>query len=273
MTADTDEIGAEMPWESGEPESRYRAPALERGLDIMEVLARSELGVSRAGLAEALGCSVSQIFRMLDCLQRRRYVTVEPRNNLFSLTSKLFELSHQHPPTRRMMSLALPIMRAAAIKAHQSIHLSIFDDGETLVLAQVDALEDSGYFVKPGTRRDVYLTASGRILLAFQSPEETQRMLAEAKVKSGELMPEADLLRRLEVVRLQGFEEMPSLQISGVHNFSFPVFDVEGRAVAAMTMPFLLRTDLSSSMDDARVILRTGAAELSALLGHAVKPA
>ncbi len=268
MATGTQVVDPEAQWEAGEPETRYRVPALERGLDILEALSQSELGVSRAGLAEALGCSVSQIFRMLDCLQRRRYISVDPRNNLFSLTSKLFELSHQHPPTRRMIGLALPIMRSAAIKAHQSIHLSIFDDGEALVLAQVDALEDSGYFVKPGTRRDVYLTASGRILLAFQSPEETLRMLAAAKVKSGELIPEGDLLRRLEIIRMQGFEEMPSLQISGVYNFSFPVFDVEGRAVAAMTMPFLLRTDLSSGMDDARSVLRDAAAELSTHMGH-----
>ncbi len=262
------DIEAESQWGPEEPETRYRVPALERGLDILEQLSTSELGISRAGLAEALGCSVSQIFRMLDCLQRRRYVSVDPRSNLFSLTSKLFELSHQHPPTRRLVGLALPIMRAAAIKAHQSIHLSIFDDGQALVLAQVDALEDSGYFVKPGTRRDVYLTASGRVLLAFQPAEERQGMLAAARSKSGELMQEADLLRRLEVIRLQGFEEMPSLQISGVHNFSFPVMDVEGRAVAAMTVPFLVRTDLSSSMDDARSILRGAADELSAHLGH-----
>lgn len=268
MATETREIEAETRWDADEPETRYRAPALERGLDIIEQLSTSESGISRAGLADALGCSVSQIFRMLDCLQRRRYVSVDPRSNLFSLTSKLFELAHQHPPTRRLMGLALPIMRSAAIKAHQSIHVSIFDDGQALVLAQVDALEDSGYFVKPGTRRDVYLTASGRVLLAFQADDERQSMLAVARSKTTELMPEPDLLRRLAIVRLQGFEEMPSLQISGIHNFSFPVMGVDGRAVAAMTMPFLQRTDLPSSMNDARTILRDAAAELSSHLGY-----
>jgi DNA-binding IclR family transcriptional regulator len=170
-----------------------------------------------------------------------------------------------------MLSLSLPIMRAAAIAARQSIHLAVFDEGESLVLAQVDAQEDSGYFVKPGTRRDVYLTASGRILLAFQTPDTRQRMLVAARAKTPELMTEADLERRLEIIRFQGFEEMPSLQISGVHNFSFPVLDTHGHAVAAMTMPFLLRTDLSSNLDDARAILRDAAAELSRDLGYAAK--
>ena len=166
------------------------------------------------------------------------------------------------------MALSLPIMRAAAIAARQSIHLAIFDEGESLVLAQVDAQEDSGYFVKPGTRRDVFLTASGRILLAFQTSEVRQRMLAAAISKGPELMAAADLERRLDIIRFQGFEEMPSLQISGVHNFSFPVMDTHGHAVAAMTMPFLLRSDLASGLDDARKILREAAAELSRSIGY-----
>lgn len=53
---------------------RYRVPALERGVDVLEHLSHSEGGESRASLAEALGCSISQIFRVLDCLQRRSYI-------------------------------------------------------------------------------------------------------------------------------------------------------------------------------------------------------
>ena len=248
-------------------ESRYRVPALERGLDILESLASEQVGLSRAAIAENMGVSVSQIFRVLDCLQRRKYVAVDPRSNLFSLTSRLFELSHRYPPTRRLIGLALPIMREAAASARQSIHLSIFDDGEALVLAQCDTLEDSGYFVKPGTRRNVFLTGSGRILLAFQSPEEQRHRLELAKAKTPGLMDDADYLRRLEIVRLQGFEEMPSLQISGVVNLSFPVFDASGNAAAAMTLPFLLRTDVPSTIEAARLALREAAASLSRALG------
>jgi DNA-binding IclR family transcriptional regulator len=247
---------------------RYRVPALERGLDILELLSTAEAGLSRAALAEAMGCSVSQIFRMLDCLQRRKFISLDPRGNRFALTSRLFELAHRHPPTSRMTSLALPIMRAAAAKTRQSLHLSIVDDGETLVLVQVETFEDSGYFVKPGTRRDVYLTASGRAILAFQPPEDRAAMLAGARSKTGELIPESEFARRLDVIRLQGFEEMPSLQIAGVHNISFPVLDVGGKAVAAMTLPFLVRTDIVSNLDEARNTLGAAALELSQLLGY-----
>jgi len=41
------------------------------------------------------------------------------------------------------------------------------------------------------------------------------------------------------------------------------VFDTSGHAIAAMTLPFLVRTDLPSTIDDARTLLRRAAAKLS----------
>ena len=88
---------------------------------------------------------------------------------------------------------------------------------EALVLLQCDTQEDSCYFVKPGARRDIFLTASGRVLLAFQNEDELMRRLEKALAKSPGLMTEAEFLRRLKIVRLQGFEEMASPQISDFH--------------------------------------------------------
>ena len=49
----------------------------------------------------------------------------------------------------------------------------------------------------------------------------------------------------------------------GLPYLSFPVFDTSGHAIAAMTLPFLVRTDLPSTIDDARTLLRRAAAKLS----------
>lgn len=92
--------------------------------------------------------------------------------------------------------------------------------------------------------------------------------LAEAMTPDA-TMPRAEFEKRLDVVRMQGFEEMPSFQIAGVHNISFPVLDAGGRAVAAMTTPFLQRTDIPSDLASARDAIRAAATELSARLGHA----
>ena len=52
---------------------KYTAPALEKGLDILELLSSTDAGLSLSEIARDLGRSVSEIFRMLVVLQQRGY--------------------------------------------------------------------------------------------------------------------------------------------------------------------------------------------------------
>jgi len=56
------------------PEARYRAPALDKGLDILEILAAQSEGMTRAELVRTMGRGPSEIYRMLERLVARGYV-------------------------------------------------------------------------------------------------------------------------------------------------------------------------------------------------------
>ena len=60
--------------ENGEIE-RYRAPALDKGLDILELLSEQQEGLTRTEITKELGRNASEIYRMLERLVARRYVT------------------------------------------------------------------------------------------------------------------------------------------------------------------------------------------------------
>ena len=64
------------------------APALEKGLDLLEALAAEARGLSQKQLAERVGRSVGEIFRMLVALERRGYVTRDPATGEYTLTLK-----------------------------------------------------------------------------------------------------------------------------------------------------------------------------------------
>ena len=90
-------------------ESRsYSAPALEKGLDILETLCRSDKPLSQKDLAQRLGRSVGEIYRMVTCLVNRNYVTLVDEAS-YGITTKLFELAHLNPPTHRLLIEAVPI--------------------------------------------------------------------------------------------------------------------------------------------------------------------
>src|SRR5438477_4756401 len=69
---------------------QYRAPALDKGLDILELLSGAPAGLTRAEIVRELGRSQSEIYRMLERLVARHYVRRSLEGDRYSLSYKLF---------------------------------------------------------------------------------------------------------------------------------------------------------------------------------------
>lgn len=231
---------------------RYRAPALDKGLDILELLAETEDGLSQAEISKALGRSPNEIYRMLDRLVRRDYVRRTPEDR-YELTLKLFELAHLRPPLSRLVSQAMPVLRHFALKSEQAVHLVIQDRNVLVVVAQVDGPGYWNVAVRVGSRIGFVNTGSGHVFLAFASPEERRLMLEEQDLGTREKMPKG-LEARLDKVREQGFENMPSQQVSSVSNLSAPIFGPLGSVIAAVTCPYTQRLDKPDAPDTNAVL-------------------
>ena len=149
----------------------YATPALEKGLDVLELLAHQSEGLTKSQLACSLNRTVSEIFRMLLCLERRGYIA-QVTEERYSLTLKLFKLVQEHPPTERLIVDALPVMNQLAHETLQSCHLGVFEGGQVVILAQVNASTDLGFYVKPGSTVDPMESASGYVILAHQQAEQ-----------------------------------------------------------------------------------------------------
>lgn len=250
-------------------ESRYAAPALDKGLDILELLAHEIDGLGLNEIARALDRTSSELFRMVNVLARRGYI--EQQGDRWALTLKLFELAHRHKPIKSLTAAALPLMRELVNTTLQSCHLTVFHAGRVMVVAQVDSPERWAFGLKVGAQVGLTDTASGFVLLAFQDEAERSRMLALHQSVEGELdLDLRQLQKQVADVARAGHAQMQSRQIRGVSNIAFPVLGSEGRAVAALNIPYIERIDkkVTPSIGDARAALRESAARLSLLMGH-----
>jgi DNA-binding IclR family transcriptional regulator len=251
--------------ETSELAARYRAPALEKGLDIIELLGGAPTGLSLTAVASALGRSLGEIYRIALALEARGYIRRDPESDLYSLTLKLFELSHQHPPTNRLLSVALPQMERLAAVSEQSCHLAVLSGAMVLIVAQVNAPRPMHYAVRLGAQFPIAETSSGAVLVAFQSPDRQTRLLDQIGVTTPDLASE--LPARIESIRVDGGERRPSLVVSGVTNLSRPVFDHLGSVVAALTIPYLPQVGLSVDLDAAEAATIATAEAISRALG------
>jgi DNA-binding IclR family transcriptional regulator len=235
-------------------EERYRAPALDKGLDILELLAGTEEGLSQAEIAKALERSPNEIYRMLDRLVRRDYVR-RTQGDRYELTLKIFELAHANPPIRRLVSHAVPIMRHFAREAGQPCHLVIHDRNILVVVAQVDSPKYWNVSIRTGSRIAMVNTGSGHVFLAFARPEERALMLKEHEIEDGSPPPE-NFSERLQRVKDQGYEIHESRQVASVVNLSVPILGPFGTVLAVLTCPYTDRLDSSDAPGRDAVLAR-----------------
>src|SRR2546422_6132602 len=74
--------------------TRYAAPALEKGLDILELLASISEALSHREIAGRLGRTVNEVFRMLVCLEERGYISRTGSDERYKLTLRLRSEEH-----------------------------------------------------------------------------------------------------------------------------------------------------------------------------------
>ncbi len=251
-------------------DDRYRAPALDKGLDILELLATQPQGLTRAEIVKEMDRSANEIYRMLERLVARQYVMRNATGDRYALSLKLFALANMHPPLNRLINQALPVMDEFARKAEQSCHMGVYDRGNVLISAQINSPSGWSFAVQRGARVGLLDTASGHLLLAYANEGSYRRMLAEHTPLDGEVpITEATLQATLASVRTRGFLERDSAQTLGVIDISFPILGPDNTALATLTCPYIRRIDRHVGPDQGQVrgFLHSAAQALSLTQG------
>jgi DNA-binding IclR family transcriptional regulator len=244
----------------------YPTPALEKGLDILELFASTPEGMTVSEVARRLNRTMSEIFRMLLCLEQRGYLAQSANKDRYHLTLRLFRLGQEHPPTKRMVTEALPVMHWLAHQMRQSCHLGVLDGGHVVILAQVDSPESTGFYVKVGSKVDLMHAATGHVILAHQTEDARERAIQEWMRETQKKKP-VDLDEHLEKIRTRGYERRASYEVTGVMNISFPVLNSQGNAIAGLTVPYVKRIEDKIGVPEIVEALGTASRQISEAMG------
>ena len=228
---DTEEAGGE---------SKYRAPALEKGLDILSLLAGERAPMTLSAICERLSRSLGEIFRMVQVLQTRGFIDQDPRTDGYFLTDLLFSMAMRQPVTQGLVELAIPVMRGLAAEIGQSCHLALHGRGDIVIVARMESMEQIGFSVRVGYRLAITQAVSGVTLFAFQPADVRARWLGmiEPKPTSGEIQ---QFVATADAVRKRGYARAASTFVSGITDISAPVMRGD-RAAAALTVPYIKTT-------------------------------
>jgi DNA-binding IclR family transcriptional regulator len=248
--------------------SRYRAPALEKGLDVIELLAAEKSPLNLSAISQRLGRSSGELFRMLQVLEFKGFITTADSGSGYVLTNKLFALAMAQAPVRSLVETALPITRKLTFEIGQSCHIAVASEDQIVVITRIERPGDLGFSVRIGYRREIVRATSGLVLFAFQNEDVRKSWLKRCRLK-GEAAD--SFVERADVVRRHGHHEAASDFVRGIVDLSAPILRGD-TAVAALTSPFVHSNPLVMEMDQAVEHIRAAARQISEEIAHGDLP-
>ncbi|VWB48343.1 IclR family transcriptional regulator [Burkholderia lata] len=116
--------------------SRYRVPALTRGLAILEAFAAGQPPATCAELATRLGAPRNSVARLLRALVRQNFLAVDPHGR-YQPGPAVARVAAAYVDARPEVVHARPVLQALCERSGLAAQLLCGDGAEAVVLAQV----------------------------------------------------------------------------------------------------------------------------------------
>lgn len=216
---------------------KYSAPALEKGLDIIEFLSLTDSAPSLSQLAAGIGRSKSEIFRMMIVLEERGYIR-RAQGDQFVLTDRLGVLGAERPLNNKLADLATPILLDLSDKTRYSCHLSVLHGKNFIVVAHATLAKSYGLSVQIGHTSPVMNTSAGACFLAFLPHKE--RLEFMSYFGDPDHRNHTEFAEEIEKCQQDHLVSMPSLESDSICELSAPVLHTTHKGtVAVVTIPYM----------------------------------
>ena len=243
--------------------------ALERGLSILEHLARYPQGLPITMIATELDIPLSGCHRLLAELQRHDYVRQSRRQGEYVLTTKVMSLGLAFLSSAGIVEIAQPLLERLAQASGELVRLSIVDEDRLTWVGRAQGLRQTGLRYDPDMGRDARLscTASGHAWLMALSDERALELVSRQGFgQPGDYGPKAPttvkaLLGFLHAARVRGYAMIDEVFAPGMTAMAVPVLRRrQAIGVISIAGP---RTRLSAGrMHELGPVLMAAAAEL-----------
>jgi len=209
---------------TNEKESKYQAPALDKGLDILEYLSEQSIPLSQSEIAIGIDKTPNEIYRMLMSLESRGYILRDEVSGKYRLSLKLFYLSHRHSPVDELRKAAQFPLEELAANVRQSCHLSILYRNQVMVIIHAKSPGPIALSIEEGNLFPLPLTASGKVLLAYMSETERNSTLKTNPIFKKYAKPKREeFIESLQHIKATGAYFKPSDLAEGVTDISVPI--------------------------------------------------
>ena len=244
--------------------------SVDRALLLLEALGEDEEGYRLTDLAIRTGLSPSTAHRLLTTLEKRRFVAFDSTHAMWHVGRQAFAVGAAFVRRRNFVAPALPFLRRLRDLTHETANLGVADDGEVIVLTQVESRQIMRAITRVGGRAPMAASGIGKAILATYADDEVVAIIQRHGMKrlTPKSLARAGQLRdALAIVRRDGYALDDEEFLTGLRCVASVVYDDQGEALAAISVSGLASRVPAERVPELGRLVRETARELTLALG------
>jgi len=229
-----------------------RGSALEKALDILQVIADSKRPIGLAELAESIDLPRPTIHRTLQQLVETGLILRALQKDRYVIGPTLMKLSVNALTSLNATQPIRPILNELAESLQETCNLGVLDQDEVVYIERVEGVSPLRIQLQVGSRVPFHCTAIGKLLVAEQHKNVRTRLVSATPLKqytTNTLTMQGDLETEFSKIRSQGYSFNNEEYVEGLNAIAVPVSDGKGKTVAALAIHALqVKMDLEIAL-------------------------
>jgi len=246
---------------------------IEKTIKILNYLSEVKRSVGITELSSKLSFPKSTVHRVLSNLLRYNLVSQEKETSKYKLGLQILEYSNSFYKSFDFWQISKPIVKKICTETKLTTFLTAWCDGYGVCIDSVTPFqkEDTYHlFIEIGQILPFHCTASAKLLLAYQSPEEIKKIINEKpliKYTTKTIVNPKKLEEHLSKTRENGFSICDEELMEGVRAIAVPIRNINRKVVASITIMGLSKKIPNNNIKKLIKILVNSTQELSKMLG------
>ena len=218
-------------------ESGGNLQSVRRALLALELISEhGELGVTELG--RKLGVHKATASRLIATLAERGFVERDPLTEKFRLGYGLISLAGAAVGGNDLVRAARPILDELAERTTETVNLGVLTGDSVVYVDQITGTRAIVSVSWVGRRTPLHCTSNGKVILAFSTEVERERLLRSpfTKLTPRTITDVRKLRAQLEEIRVRGYAQTMEELEEGLNAVSAPVRGMNGELVAALSV-------------------------------------
>lgn len=213
--------------------------SVEKAVLVFECLCQADSPMRIAELSRLLRMNKTTVFRILQTYRALGYVAQDRDTDRYSPTLKLTAFSNMVLNRVELRSIARDVLRDLSREVQQSVHLSMRDRDEVVVIDKVEGPSPTRISFHIGRRSPMHLTGTGKLMLADLPDAEIEAYIARTGLapKTPASISSRDVFfEEIQRIRANGVAYDKGENDPEVSCVAAPVRDYSGRVIACMSI-------------------------------------